>query len=117
MSEQKYTPLQIVIDRDQMVCTVVHLSGAAGIDEADRLSRELRQVASETHGRLVLNLTDLEFICSMGLGALIVAHIAGQKRDCEVRLAGPQPAVREVLQTTRLDRIFPLYDDLNSAVQ
>ncbi|MDD4891798.1 MAG: STAS domain-containing protein [Phycisphaerae bacterium] len=95
---------------------VVRLGGAATIDQADRLNRELRQVAGEPFKRVVMDLSELEFICSMGLGALIVAHVVAQRRKAQVVLAGAQNAIREILETTRLNMIFPMHKDVTSAL-
>lgn len=96
---------------------VVRLGGAATIDQADRLNRELRQVAGEPFKRVVMDLSELEFICSMGLGALIVAHIICRRRKAELVLVAPTPAIREVLEMTHLDRIFPIYPCVTAALQ
>ncbi|MCG3178093.1 MAG: hypothetical protein BIFFINMI_00416 [Phycisphaerae bacterium] len=108
-------PLTIRVTQAPAV-SIIRLGGMATIDEAERLTAELRRIAGEACGRLVVDLTDLEFICSMGLGALIVAHIVSQRRRCELVLAAPQPAIRDVLFTTRLDKIFPVYADVKAAV-
>ncbi len=114
MEPQRYCPLTIRVDHDGGTA-VVHLSGAATIDQADHLTAELRRIAAEPVQRIVLDLAELEFICSMGLGSLIVAHVITQRRKAQVVLAAPQPAIREILETTRLDRIFPVFTDVGSA--
>ncbi len=116
MEAQIRKPLTIDVDRRGDV-TVVRLGGAATIDQADRLNRELRRIAGEPAGRIVLDLSALEFICSMGLGAMIVAHVVSRKRNAVVVLAGAQPAIREILETTRLNMIFPVFDDVNKAIR
>lgn len=96
--------------------TVVRLTGSATIDQADRLNYELREVAGRPVPRIVLDLGGLEFICSMGLGALIVAHVVSRRRQAQVVIVAPQPAVREILETTRLDHVFPIFADIKSAL-
>ena len=109
------SPLSISVEVGPNVA-VVRLCGSVTMDQADRLNAELRQVASAGVGRIVLDLSGLEFICSMGLGALIVAHVITQRNKGEVVLAGARPPIVEILTTTRLDRIFPLYPDVGSAI-
>jgi anti-anti-sigma factor len=116
METQQRRPLSIELDRRGELA-VVNLGGAATIDQADRLSYELRSIAAEPFRRIVLNLADLDFICSMGLGALIVAHVVSQKRKAQLVLAAPQPAIRELLETTRLNMIFPVFADVASAAR
>ncbi len=116
MALQPRMPLTIEVERgpDAMV---VRLAGAATIDQADRLSYRLHLLAEEPVRRMVIDLTPLEFICSMGLGALIVAHVVSQRRNAQVVLAGPRPAIREILETTRLNMVFPIFADLASALK
>lgn len=108
-------PLTIDVQRGGDA-VVVKLGGSATIDQADRLTLALRQIAGEPFGRVVIDLSDLDFICSMGLGALIVAHVVAQRRKGQVSLAGAQAAILEILQTTRLNMIFPVHPDVKSAM-
>ncbi len=110
------SPLSIDVDAPADGPTVVRLGGSATMDEAERLTAELRRVAGTCRGGIVLDLTGLDFICSMGLGALIVAHVTGQRHGCAVCVAAPQQAIREMLQTTRLNLIFPIHDSLDDAL-
>lgn len=115
MEPQKRRPFTIRVERGPQ-CVVVRLGGSATIDQADLLNHELRGLAGEPFRRVVLDLSDMDFICSMGLGALIVAHVVSQRRKADVVLVAPQPAVREVLETTRLSMIFPIFADVASAI-
>lgn len=116
MAPQGCRPLAIQTER-RGDAAVVTLIGAATIDQAERLNSELRQIAAcESVKRIVLDLGRLDFICSMGLGALIVAHVVGQRHGAQVVLAAPQPAIRRVLETTRLNLIFPIFDEAAAAV-
>ena len=116
MKPRTRKPLTVQIDRKGEVA-VVRLAGSATYDQADRLTQELRQVAAEPFTRIVLELSGLDFICSMGLGALIVAHVVTGKREGRLVLAAPQPAIRELLETTRLDMILPIFADVAAAIQ
>ncbi len=58
-------------------------------------------------GRMVLDLTDVEFVDSTGLGAIlwILKRLPGQN----LALAGCRPSIVELLKLTRLDRVFKLF--------
>ena len=66
--------------------------------------------------RIVLDLDDVPFISSAGLGALMLTHKEARKKDGCVRLARPQPLVRQILETTKLTKLFGLYASVEDAL-
>lgn len=73
---------------------------------------------AETDGgpaRVILDLSEVEFIDSSGLGAIVAAMKqlgSGRKLD----LAGLTPAVDKVFRLTRMDSVFALYPTLDAAL-
>ena len=96
--------------------TVVRVCGSAGIDEADKLRRELEKLAAEETPLIVLDLSDMEFICSQGLGAIITGHLKCRHHKGQIKLVNPRPAVRQLLETTRLTKLFPVYATVEQAI-
>lgn len=72
---------------------------------------------AETDGgpdRVILDLSEVKFIDSSGLGAIVAAMKqlgSGRKLD----LAGPTPMVEKVFRLTRMDTVFDLYASLTDA--
>ena len=89
---------------------VLTLSGSATMDACDGLHRRLEDVGRDGPATLVIDVTDLDFICSMGLGGIVAAHLRAQRSGGSVRLAGPTDAIRKLLEVTQLDTLFPVYD-------
>lgn len=65
---------------------------------------------------VVLDLSQVEFIDSSGLGA-IVATMKQLGRDRRLALAGLTPTVDKVFRLTRMDSVFPLFSTLEGAVE
>lgn len=65
---------------------------------------------------IVLDLSEVEFIDSSGLGA-IVASMKQLGRDRKLALAGLTPTVDKVFRLTRMDSVFPLFSTLDGALQ
>lgn len=66
--------------------------------------------AANRRGTILLDLSEVEFLDSSGLGAVVAARkILGSDRT--LALAGLQPAVDKVLRLTHMDRVFPIYPD------
>jgi anti-sigma B factor antagonist len=97
-------------------CAVVRLSGSATMDVAGDLQDRLFALLDTGTRRVVLDLSDLDFISSVGLGGIIAAHLRCRHCSGMVQIASPKPAIRELLTVTRLDRLFPIHDSIESAV-
>jgi anti-sigma B factor antagonist len=70
---------------------------------------QLRQVldAHARHGQtMIIDLSDVEFIDSMGLAALVRARHRALARGAELKLVAPPAAVHRVFTLTRLDTVF-----------
>ena len=59
---------------------------------------------------VLLDLSEVAFLDSSGLGAVVAARKILGKRH-HLALAGLQPAVEKVLRLTHMDRVFPIYPD------
>ncbi|SDH13342.1 STAS domain-containing protein [Alloyangia pacifica] len=74
----------------------------------------MRETLSPAARRVILDLSEVEFIDSSGLGAIVAAKKSmapGQQLD----LAGLMPMVDKVFRLTRMDTIFALYPTLAEA--
>ena len=78
---------------------------------------KLEELAAQRKPVLVLDMADLEFICSLGLGAIISGHLKSRHHQGQIRLVNPQPAVRDVLEKTRLTSLFPIYASVDQALK
>jgi anti-anti-sigma factor len=65
---------------------------------------------------VVVDLDQVGFMDSSGLGALIGLARRTASRDGSVRLARPRDSVKLVLDITRASRLFPVHADLEQAV-
>lgn len=64
--------------------------------------------------RVVLDLSQVGFIDSKGLGQLIALH-KSMDEGASMAIAAPARQVRKVFELTKLDRVFPLAESLQSA--
>lgn len=79
------------------------LSGDLDIVTSDDVKRELVELVDQGHHALTLDLSDVGFVDSSGLGVLVAVHrhTANRGGDFVVRSAPPQ--VRRLFEITRLD--------------
>ncbi|KPQ16231.1 MAG: anti-sigma B factor antagonist RsbV [Rhodobacteraceae bacterium HLUCCO18] len=97
---------------------VQRIDAAVAIQFKDRFSDITGQLDRDAPGppgsaadrTVLLDLTEVEFLDSSGLGAVVAARkLLGKHHS--LALAGLQPAVEKVLRLTHMDRVFPIYAD------
>src|SRR6476620_8718288 len=69
---------------------------------------QVRTALSEEQKNIEIALSQTMFIDSCGLGALISLHKAVCARQGQIRLLHPTPPVRQILELTRMHRIFEI---------
>jgi anti-anti-sigma factor len=65
---------------------------------------------------MVLDLGDLDFICSLGLGSIVAVYLRAMKHGGRVVVSRPAPAIREMLELTRLTHLLTVYDTVDAAL-
>ncbi|HZU07444.1 MAG TPA: anti-sigma factor antagonist [Chloroflexota bacterium] len=90
------------------VAVQLRLRGVLDIETADQFREQARRLLAAGATHFLLDLQELEYLDSSGLGALVALHRQVAARAGEVRLQHPQPAIRGILELTRLDRVFAL---------
>jgi anti-sigma B factor antagonist len=68
----------------------------------------IRGALTDDHKHIEIDLSETTLLDSCGLGALIALHQSACKRRGSLRLLHPQPQVQQILDLTRMDRIFTI---------
>jgi anti-anti-sigma factor len=110
------TPFRIDVDR-KGPSVIARLVGSAHMTAAADLGQRLTALVDGTTRHLVLDLTHLAFISSIGLSGIIAAQRQCLDRNVDLRLAQPGPHLRGVLNVTRFDTVLPVYDSVDQAVE
>lgn len=76
---------------------------------------KVRELADQNQNRIVLDLSEVDFLDSSGLGA-VVSAMKHLKRDRRMDLAGLSPPVDKVFRMTRMDTVFRIFPDADAAV-
>jgi anti-sigma B factor antagonist len=109
-------PLRITT-RDVGDVSIVSLDGWIVLgEESNALREELRALLSEGKKRIVLNLENVNYIDSAGLGTLVAAHHSAGGRGATLKLSGLGSNFREVLQITKLMTVFDVFESVPAAV-
>lgn len=94
---------------------VVRLAGELDLYNADAVREALFKAASDGPDRLVVDLSQVEFIDSTALGVLIEARTKLENRKAFL-LAAPGLETRRALQISGLDRHFTVHDTVPEAL-
>jgi len=103
--------LDVRIDeRDEW--TVVTLSGQLDVATAPDLRQALQEAQYAGAHRVVLDLADLQFLDSFGLGVLVGGLRRARLHGGRLVLAAANDRIRQILEVTGLDHTFQLADDV-----
>jgi anti-sigma B factor antagonist len=97
--------------------SVVTLDGRIVLGQESNSFREkLKSMLAEGKKKIVLNMVNIKYIDSSGLGILVAAHVSAKTRGASVRLCNLGEKFHEVMQITKLLTIFDVYDTEAAAV-
>ena len=105
--------------------TVVDLGGrialgegvACGSGRDMTLHDFIRNLVKEGHKNLLLNLRDVPYVDSSGIGEFFSSFTTVQNQGGVLKLTNPNERVRNVLRLTKLDTVIDLMEDEATAVQ
>jgi anti-sigma B factor antagonist len=90
-------------------------SGRLNMVSAPTLREVVNTAIGEGHSRVVVDLSDIEFIDSSGLGALVGCLKSARQAGGDLKIAAPNKQVTMVLQLSNLDRVLKSYASVAEA--
>lgn len=107
--------LAIIEDLPQR-CTIVRLCGELDLASAPDLREQLLVILDRrTPSRLILDMSELEFIDSSGTAVLVNTERRARLLGCTLALVAPQAPVSRVLQICGLDHHFLVFESVSAA--
>ena len=97
--------------------TVLDLSGRIVLGEGSIQIRDaIKDLLAKGQKNILLNLSEVNYIDSSGLGELVSAYTSVRNAGGELKLLGLTKKVHDLLQITKLYTVFDVKDDEASAV-
>jgi anti-sigma B factor antagonist len=110
-------PLRLV-EKTAGDVVVLQLHGHLVFDEGDRVLRDrVHALAREGRTSIVVDLSDVSYIDSGGIGALVQLYTELTARGGRLKLLHPSWASARVLQITHLTSVFEIFDDEAAALE
>jgi anti-sigma B factor antagonist len=96
---------------------VVGLDGRVVLgDESNALREEVKKMLSAGKKKIVLDMSNVSYIDSAGLGTLVAAHESARKQGASLKLSNLGKKFQEILQVTKLLTVFDVYPSESAAI-
>jgi anti-sigma B factor antagonist len=97
--------------------SVLDLSGKIVLGEGDGQVRDrIKDLLSDGQRRILLNLGEVNYIDSAGLGALISSYTTTKREGGQLKLVNLTKRIQDLLAITKLITVFDTYDDEKEAI-
>jgi anti-sigma B factor antagonist len=103
--------------RQQQDITIVDLSGQIKLGEGSSVLREtVKDLLGKGRKKILLNLADINYIDSSGVGELVSAFTSVRNQGGELKLLHLTKKVHDILQITKLYTVFDVRDNEVAAI-
>src|SRR5205809_607970 len=103
--------------REQSGVIILDLSGTLTLGEGtSALRNKVRELVAAGSHNMILNLADVTYMDSSGLGELIGAHTTITTAGGEMKLLNLAKRVHDLLKITKLYTVFEVFEDEAAAV-
>lgn len=103
--------------RNAGAVTVLDLSGRITLGEGSALLRStIQELLKEKRYKILVNLGDVNYIDSSGIGEMVSAYTTVKNRGGELKLLNLTKKVHDLLQITKLYTVFDVHSDEAAAV-
>ena len=97
---------------------VVELEGRIVLgEESNALRERVKSLLAANKKKIVLNMDNVTYIDSAGLGTLVATHHSAKSQSASLRLSNLGSKFQEVLQVTKLLTVFEVFDSEAAAIQ
>jgi anti-sigma B factor antagonist len=104
--------------RQSGAVSIIDLSGRITLGEGCAVLRDtVRDLLAKGNKKIVLNMGEVTYVDSAGLGELVGSHATVSHQDGQLRLLNLQKKIRDLMQITKLHTIFEVFEDEDAAVK
>ncbi len=97
--------------------TVLDLSGKITIGEGSvQLREEVRKLLEEGRNKILLNLGDVAYVDSSGIGELVSSYTTTSSRGGQLKLLNLTKKIQDLLMITKLLTVFETFDNEEEGV-
>jgi len=97
--------------------SLIDVAGHFTLFEARALREAVETLVKQRRNRILLNLSELDYLDSSGIGELVRNYLTVVKSGGEMKVVGLSSRVEEILKITQLYRVFPEFPDEEAALR
>lgn len=106
-----------IVERQKGDVSILDLKGRVVLGEGDAPLRDaVERLLSEGRGKIVLNLRDVTYIDSAGIGVMVGRLLSARRKGGDVKLLNLTARSHRVMTITKLLTVFDAFDDEAEAV-
>lgn len=106
-----------VSERTSGGVTILDISGHVTLnDGADQIRDKVKAVLAEGKRQVLINLGQVSYMDSAGLGELVQAYSTVSKQGGALKLLSPTKRLKDLLVITKLATVFDSHDDEAAAI-
>jgi anti-sigma B factor antagonist len=102
--------------REKGKVLVFDIRGDLDAKSATVLKDRINEKITEGKAMILINLTDVPYMDSAGLGVLVSGLKNANRLSGDLRIWGLQDEVKSIFELTRLNKVFQIFEDENSAL-
>jgi anti-sigma B factor antagonist len=107
-----------IVEKESSGVTVLEMWGRVTLgEESNQLRTKVKDILARGKKRLVLDLGNVSYIDSAGLGTLVAGYTSSQSQGASMKLANLTRRFREQLNITKLVTVFDVYDSVEEAIK
>ncbi len=107
--------MEIYQDDKENDVLILAADGGLNADTAEQFVHDIEAMVDSGLLKVIVDCTKLAYISSYGLGVLIRLHNRMKKHGGDVKICAVGGIVSQVLEVTRLNKMFEIYPDLGRA--
>lgn len=108
--------MDLRVEASQTGTAVVRLDGRLDLVSAGEAKQRLVEAVDGGQRRLVVDMANVDFVDSSGLGAIVGVLKAARQAGGDLRIARPTSQLRSILELTMLDRVLRPYETVEEAL-
>jgi len=109
--------MNLKLEENGNVMVVVVKEERLDAHNSDHLKQELGRLFEEGRTSVVVDLKEVRFIDSSGLGALVSGFKNASAKQAALKLSSLQSQVKSMFELTRLHRVFDIYTTIDEAIE
>ncbi|MGM0507711.1 MAG: STAS domain-containing protein [Fusobacteriota bacterium] len=109
--------MKLDMTKEENGIKLVSIEGEIDVYTSLEIKKDLNQIIDEDGLKLVIDLDQVTYIDSSGLGVFVTILKKINKKGGNMKLINLQPSVEKIFEITRLKKFFEIYENKEEAIK